>query len=155
MLATALGAWAGFRAHRALAQAASSAPATQPPVRLRFPAPVQPMRVLPSFEATLRVPGDQGLMASLVLDGREKPPPSFVARPAEAPLLRGLPTLMWSFEVEHGGRQLRNPLLRVRSGAAVKVRLDNQLGEETTIHWHGLSVDELNDGSGLHPVRPH
>src|SRR5204862_5495042 len=29
---------------------------------------------------------------------------------------------------------------------------DNRLAEDTTIHWHGLAVDEANDGSGLHPV---
>jgi len=34
------------------------------------------------------------------------------------------------------------------------VTLRNELSEDTTIHWHGLLVDEANDGSGLHPVAP-
>ncbi len=105
---------------------------------------------LAPFEAALRVPGESGLMGVLALDA----PQTLTARVAPAAILPGPPTLLWSLDTEQGGRVLRNPLLRVRRGARVNVRLDNQLDEETTIHWHGLEVDERNDGSGLHPVRP-
>ena len=38
------------------------------------------------------------------------------------------------------------PVIRVRKGEEVSVKVTNQLGEETTIHWHGLLVDGENDG---------
>jgi FtsP/CotA-like multicopper oxidase with cupredoxin domain len=41
----------------------------------------------------------------------------------------------------------------VRRGDLVDVTLANELGEDTTIHWHGMLVNERNDGSGMHPVR--
>jgi blue copper oxidase len=44
-------------------------------------------------------------------------------------------------------------LIRVRQGRLLDVTLANQLGEDTTIHWHGMSVDEKNDGTGMYPVR--
>jgi FtsP/CotA-like multicopper oxidase with cupredoxin domain len=38
------------------------------------------------------------------------------------------------------------PTLRVRRGDAARVTLDNQLAEETILHWHGLHVPEASDG---------
>lgn len=47
-----------------------------------------------------------------------------------------------------------NPTLSIERGGMLDVLLRNGLNEDTTIHWHGLHVDEINDGSGLHPVPP-
>src|SRR5690606_1837990 len=46
-----------------------------------------------------------------------------------------------------------DPLLIARRGQRVEATLVNRIGQDTTIHWHGLGNDEANDGSGLHPVR--
>lgn len=43
------------------------------------------------------------------------------------------------------------PLIRVRKGDEVKIHVDNQLDESTTVHWHGLEVDAEMDG-GPHQV---
>ncbi|MFA5935448.1 MAG: multicopper oxidase family protein [Patescibacteria group bacterium] len=42
--------------------------------------------------------------------------------------------------------QIPGPILRVKQGDAVKVNFTNKLDEPTTIHWHGLRLDNANDG---------
>lgn len=49
---------------------------------------------------------------------------------------------------------LLGPTLVMNTGDAVSITVDNQLGEETTIHWHGMHVAPENDG-GPHSVIPH
>ena len=49
---------------------------------------------------------------------------------------------------------MRNPTLVAASGASASIDLVNALGEPTTVHWHGLSVDTRNDGNGEAPVAP-
>ncbi len=49
------------------------------------------------------------------------------------------------------------PLIRVKQGGEVWVRLDNRLSQGTTIHWHGIRIDNRMDGvAGLTqaPVAP-
>ncbi|HKS62689.1 MAG TPA: multicopper oxidase domain-containing protein, partial [Xanthobacteraceae bacterium] len=48
------------------------------------------------------------------------------------------------------------PVLRVRRGEEVKVRLVNESTDETTIHWHGVRVPNAMDGTSLtqQPVTP-
>ena len=38
------------------------------------------------------------------------------------------------------------PELRVRQGDRLRVRVENQLPEETTVHWHGVRVPNAMDG---------
>lgn len=45
------------------------------------------------------------------------------------------------------------PTIRVTNGDFLKVRVDNTLKEETTLHWHGLHVPAEFDG-GPHQVVP-
>lgn len=51
------------------------------------------------------------------------------------------PTPMWLYNGSHPG-----PVIRVRQGGEVKVRLHNQLPQPTTVHWHGLRVPNALDG---------
>lgn len=48
------------------------------------------------------------------------------------------------------------PLLHARVGDTVRVHFRNDLDEETTVHWHGLRISDLMDGSPAiqEPVRP-
>jgi FtsP/CotA-like multicopper oxidase with cupredoxin domain len=41
---------------------------------------------------------------------------------------------------------LPSPTLRLRRGEAVELALENELSEETILHWHGLDVPEAADG---------
>ena len=42
--------------------------------------------------------------------------------------------------------RLLNPVLRVSSGAPLRIKFWNALDETSIIHWHGLKVDSNNDG---------
>src|SRR6266508_587741 len=49
------------------------------------------------------------------------------------------------------------PLVRLRAGEVLRARLDNRLGEPTTIHWHGVALRNDMDGApGMNrpPVAP-
>ena len=52
---------------------------------------------------------------------------------------------------------LPGPELRVKRGGRVKVRFINQLDEPSSVHWHGIRIDNAMDGvSGLtqNPIQP-
>jgi suppressor of ftsI len=42
--------------------------------------------------------------------------------------------------------QIPGPILRVKQGDSIKINFANNLDEPTTIHWHGLRLDNANDG---------
>jgi len=78
------------------------------------------------------------------------------AAPDEVAVLPGAPTRVWRFS----GRLLKGPadtlqtlpgsylgpVIRLRRGQRVRVRFENQLGEDSIVHWHGLDVPESADG---------
>ena len=64
-------------------------------------------------------------------------------QPGSAPL-RGAdaaPTPIWGYDGTVPG-----PLLRVKRGAEIKVRLTNGLAEPTSVHWHGVRIANAMDG---------
>ncbi|HEY0662676.1 MAG TPA: multicopper oxidase domain-containing protein [Lysobacter sp.] len=101
-----------------------------------------------SFRHPLRIPGADGLMADIALTA----PLALAAQVGAFAVFDGARSDVWHYAGDVDGRAVANPLLRVRRGAHVDVTLDNRLQESTTLHWHGLAVDEDNDGSGLHPI---
>lgn len=64
-----------------------------------------------------------------------------VARPARITLRPGLTVNAWTYS-----GMVPGPLLRVTVGDVVEVTLHNRLPEGTTIHWHGLTVPNGEDG---------
>lgn len=62
------------------------------------------------------------------------------------------PSPLWTYAGQTPG-----PEIRIRQGQRVKVRFFNDLPEPTSIHWHGIRIDNKMDGvSGLtqEPVAP-
>jgi blue copper oxidase len=55
---------------------------------------------------------------------------------------------------QHRGRSYRNPTLAFESGERAQIVLVNTLDEPTIVHWHGIAVDEANDGAGMVLVPP-
>jgi FtsP/CotA-like multicopper oxidase with cupredoxin domain len=53
--------------------------------------------------------------------------------------------------LRYNGMQLP-PVIRARRGEEMFLELDNQLGEDTTIHWHGFEVPGSEDGGPTDPV---
>ncbi|WP_051885417.1 multicopper oxidase family protein [Lysobacter antibioticus] len=114
------------------------------------PADAAPPSAPAPFRQPLRIPGAAGLLAETHLSA----PLVLAATEAAFPIFDGAPTRIWHYAHAASAGLGINPLLRIDRGKELDVSLDNRLGEDTTIHWHGLSVDEANDGSGLHPVAP-
>jgi suppressor of ftsI/bilirubin oxidase len=96
----------------------------------------------PEFPNSLRLPGTEGMYG--VLDATDAF--TMVAKPVRHALVPGRPVPMLAYEVEHHGRTLLNPVLRVRTGAQLRIKFWNALEETSIIHWHGLKVDSNNDG---------
>jgi len=97
----------------------------------------------------LRLPGTSGFMALHRLSG----PIALTAGIRREPLFPGRTTDVMAYRTSIGGGETINPVVIARKDDIVDVTLANRLGEDTTIHWHGLAVDEKNDGSGMVPVR--
>lgn len=61
-------------------------------------------------------------------------------------------TAVWSYD----GR-IPGPEIRLRQGVPVRIQVENGLGEDTTVHWHGIRLPNAMDGvPGLTqpPIRP-
>jgi FtsP/CotA-like multicopper oxidase with cupredoxin domain len=65
------------------------------------------------------------------------------ARPGRIALVgNGYPdTAVWAYNGTVPG-----PELRVRQGERIRIRVENGLAEETTVHWHGVRVPNAMDG---------
>jgi blue copper oxidase len=96
----------------------------------------------PSFPNPLRLPGPDGMNGVMHASDAL----TLVARPVRYELMPGKPANVLAYEADHHGESWLNPLLRVRSGAQLRIRLWNSLEETSIIHWHGLKVDSNNDG---------
>lgn len=74
------------------------------------------------------------------------------AREADVRVAPGRTWRTWTYD-----GQVPGPLIRVRQGERLRLRLVNELTEPTSIHWHGIPVPNAMDGvSGLtqEPVPP-
>ncbi|QWB31885.1 MULTISPECIES: multicopper oxidase family protein [Exiguobacterium] len=49
---------------------------------------------------------------------------------------------------------LLGPMLKFKSGEKVTIRLINELGEDTTFHWHGLEIPGDVDGGPHNKLKP-
>ena len=117
-------------------------------------------------------PGLDMLPSEMALRPAEEPwlpapdPAAPLARPREVVPLRDGDTLELAAGVVRrsiAGReytmfgfngQYPGPLLAVSRGSTVTVRLTNQLGAPTTVHWHGVRLDNRYDGvpDAAHPA---
>jgi FtsP/CotA-like multicopper oxidase with cupredoxin domain len=76
------------------------------------------------------------------------------AKPGKASLLETIKkqTSIWGFDGVVPGR-----VIRAKQGSEVRVRIKNSLPQPTTIHWHGIRIENAMDGvAGLtqDPVPP-
>ena len=90
----------------------------------------------------------------------DAPPPDVEVRlkatRGEVAILPGAPTKVWRYAGElikgpEGTLQTLEgsclgPVLRLKHGQQVRVHFQNDLGEPSIIHWHGLDVPESADG---------
>ncbi len=66
-----------------------------------------------------------------------------IAKPARVPLVGGHrdATDVWAYNGSVPG-----PELRFRQGQRLRIAVENQLAEETTVHWHGVRTPNAMDG---------
>jgi len=100
------------------------------------------------FTLPLQRAGESGLLSECWM----RDVSALQARIAPFPIFSGGATPLWHFRHQHRGFSIANPTLRAEAGEFIDITLENRIGDDTTIHWHGLRVDEANDGSGLYPV---
>ncbi len=82
---------------------------------------------------------------------------TLIAQPAAHALLAGQPaTTFWQYDANAANNDgpVIGPLIDVREGDRVEIRLINRLAQPTTIHWHGLPVPADQDGNPANPILP-
>jgi FtsP/CotA-like multicopper oxidase with cupredoxin domain len=53
-----------------------------------------------------------------------------------------------------GGRQVAQPILFARRGERFDAVIENALPQPTTVHFHGLTLPQAEDGAGFDPIAP-
>jgi blue copper oxidase len=74
---------------------------------------------------------------------------SLVAQKGSMEFLKGKETDTFGYNGDYLG-----PVIRVKKGEEVSIKVKNELGEATTIHWHGLEVDGEQDGGPHTGIQP-
>ncbi len=72
-----------------------------------------------------------------------------VAQEADLQLRPGPPTHLFTYS-----GSLPGPMLRLRQGDRLLVHFRNELSEPTSIHWHGVRLDNPMDGAPPHTQTP-
>ncbi|GGX86396.1 bilirubin oxidase [Litchfieldella qijiaojingensis] len=86
------------------------------------------------------------------------------AHPDKVSILPGAASEVWRYTAERVagpegsltpvGDSYTGPLIRLHRGQRLRVRIDNGLPEDTTVHWHGLHVPSDVDGQPRLPIAP-
>jgi bilirubin oxidase len=101
---------------------------------------------------TALTPG-QALVDLVRLPNSSTAPATFegtlVAERVAKTLLAGRSTEFWTYN-----GMVPGPMIEVFEGDTVRIRLENRLSQETTVHWHGLPVPPSQDGNPMDPVAP-
>ena len=74
---------------------------------------------------------------------------TLTAAPTRVTLVPDTTTAVYAYN----GR-VPGPTLEAREGDRVVIHFRNDLPEPTTVHWHGLHIPAVSDGSPFHPVAP-
>ncbi len=74
---------------------------------------------------------------------------NLTAEPAKISLRPGVTTDVFAYN-----GQIPGPTLDIREGDHVIIHFTNKLSEPTTVHWHGLHIPAVADGSPFHPIGP-
>ena len=71
-----------------------------------------------------------------------------IAQPARVRYFSGGATDVWGYR-DGAARVVTvpGPIIRAKQGDRVIVRFENRLPESTTIHWHGIRVPNMSDGT--------
>jgi suppressor of ftsI/bilirubin oxidase len=102
------------------------------------------------FTSRLRLPGADSLYTPIAAKDVKK----LTVSELTFEILPKLPSPFLAYVAEAGGRRLLNPTLVARAGDEVRLRMLNRLKQPTIVHWHGLTNDDRNDGTGMYVAAP-
>jgi bilirubin oxidase len=132
----------GGGAGAAMSPTGTAPPPASPPVANPPPAtPLSPLAVGQPLTDLARLPNTStspGVFAA-----------TLVAQRASKSMLPGTSTEFWTYNSLVPG-----PLIEVFEGDTVRIRLENRLAQQTTVHWHGSPVPPDQDGNPMDPVEP-
>lgn len=69
--------------------------------------------------------------------------------PGTSTFVAGRETTTWGIN-----RAILGPVLHVNRGERLRMHVENQLGEATTMHWHGMHLPAVMDGGPFQPIAP-
>ena len=98
-----------------------------------------------SFANRLRIPP----VLEPRLDGQGRKVFDLQLQEGTTELLPGKPASTWGANGSYLG-----PTLRATRGEDVRVNVSNSLGQQTTIHWHGMHLPAKADGNPHQPINP-
>lgn len=85
--------------------------------------------------------------------------PRFALAEGALPVLRAAPSVaqltpagypatpVWSYATNDGAGMIPGPEIRIRAGERIRRRLVNDLPQPTSVHWHGIRIDNAMDGA--------
>ncbi len=86
---------------------------------------------------------------STVSPGSPTAPLVLNAGPASVDMGLGNQSAVWAYNGE-----LPGPTIVANRGGAASIQLENGLADETITHWHGMIIDDLNDGHPRFAIPP-
>ncbi|MDD2475063.1 MAG: multicopper oxidase domain-containing protein [Dysgonamonadaceae bacterium] len=88
---------------------------------------------------------------------------SITATPFEVQLFEGQKTAVYTYKAElikgedsslqEIPHSYLGPIIRVKPQQKVRIRFNNELSDESIIHWHGLHVPHEMDGHPIHVIK--
>ncbi len=92
---------------------------------------------------SLYLAGAAALPGCLLIRGADESGFDYVLIAKNSPIMLkpGLTTAAMSYNDEHTA-----PVLKAKQGKRLRIKLINQLDQATTIHWHGIRIDNAMDG---------
>jgi len=118
--------------------ASMPAAGSPPPPTTAATTPLTKGQPLPELARLANVSAKSGTFEATLVAGR-----------TSVVLLPGTSTEFWAYNDTVPG-----PLIEVFEGDVVRIRLENRLTLETSVHWHGLPVPPEQDGNPMDPIAP-
>ncbi len=77
---------------------------------------------------------------------------TLTASPSYFEVLPGRQTSLLTYQLSENGKTYYNPIIVLRNGQSFEVDFQNNIGEESIIHWHGFRADWESDGHPSYAV---
>ncbi len=106
---------------------------------------------LPAADRGLVIPTGGSKWPTLPLLANTATTGSFVAALAAAPATASfVPSVATQILAYNGGTP--GPVIDTYEGDSVRIAFRNQIGQDSTVHWHGLPIPASQDGNPMDPV---